>query len=203
MAAPAHILRLPLRGSPGSHVLVRVVPRSSASSRPLDLELTATDDEQAYVRIRKLFLIYLFVSVATNGRVPASILCRWPGRSGLVGHRDPIIRSCCCPGLHLHTCCWSPVWAVTPSILQSHLSQPSQPLSALSAIPAIPSLATPFSQPVAHTLPVYELILETTPSSCSATQQDIPVQRPEQLRIRRRMGAMPDLPPPPRGPARS
>ncbi|ROW12897.1 hypothetical protein VPNG_04717 [Cytospora leucostoma] len=51
MAAPAHILRLPLKGSPASHVLVRVVPRSSAGSRPLDLELTATDDEQAYVRI--------------------------------------------------------------------------------------------------------------------------------------------------------
>lgn len=147
MAAPAHILRLPLRGSPGSHVLVRVVPRSSASSRPLDLELTATDDEQAYVRIRKLFLIYLFVSVATNGRVPASILCRWPGRSGLVGHRDPIIRSCCCPGLHLHTCCWSPVWAVTPSILQSHLSQPSQPSQPSRPSPA---LRPPFRSPL-HT----------------------------------------------------
>ncbi|KAK7747978.1 hypothetical protein SLS53_001230 [Cytospora paraplurivora] len=51
MAAPAHIVRLPLKGSPASHVLIRVVPRSSAGSRPLDLELTATDDEQAYVRI--------------------------------------------------------------------------------------------------------------------------------------------------------
>lgn len=154
-----------------------------------------------------LFFFYLFVrSVATNGRVPASILCRWPGRSGLVGHRDPIICSCCCPGLHLHTCCA----VLLVSGVGRHPIHPAvspfsalSALSALSAIPAIPSLATPFSQPVAHTLPVYELILETTPSSCSATQQDIPVQRPEQLRIRRRMGAMPDLPPPPRGPARS
>ncbi|ROW04052.1 hypothetical protein VSDG_00747 [Cytospora chrysosperma] len=51
--APAHILRLPLQGNPGGHVLVRVVPHSSSSSspQPLDVELTATEGEQAYVRI--------------------------------------------------------------------------------------------------------------------------------------------------------
>lgn len=54
--APAHILRLPLQGNPAGHVLVRVAPHHSPSSnglQPLDLELTATEGEQAYVRIRK------------------------------------------------------------------------------------------------------------------------------------------------------
>ncbi|KUI73581.1 hypothetical protein VM1G_09278 [Cytospora mali] len=85
--APAHILRLPLNGNPGGHVLVRVVPNSSHASHPLDLELTATEAEQAYVRIRGL------------------------GRSGLVG-RPPArpdtrsTRSLTRPDLNLT---WGPV----------------------------------------------------------------------------------------------
>jgi hypothetical protein len=57
---------------PDGPVLVRVAPRSSTKSRPLDLELRATDDVRAFVLPCK----YLLPSILCRCRWPAPI---WPG----------------------------------------------------------------------------------------------------------------------------
>lgn len=147
--APAHILRLPLQGNPAGHVLVRIVPHqssSSSASQPLNLELTATEGEQAYVRIRKSQTRNAFLHLSPP--LVYSLQLAWvdPALWAACLAKHPSLRLCC--NIDCWVClCWGPS-AGLPLLSPSVPLMPPPPSSILqshpSAFPAISQALTPY-----------------------------------------------------------